>query len=104
VLRVCSDLTPFYRAAGVNTASLDRFDPYTDHVDDHKNGQRPKEPYGWPVTFQPSELLKALEDAIARHKAALSLKDTLEALRAQLMILTPRRRQVFEVIVRGKAW
>jgi FixJ family two-component response regulator len=30
------------------------------------------------------ELLKALEDAIARHKTALTLKDTLEALRAQL--------------------
>jgi FixJ family two-component response regulator len=48
------------------------------------------------------ELLKALESAIARHKTTLTLKDTLDALRAQLMILTPRQRRVFEIIVRGK--
>lgn len=48
------------------------------------------------------ELLKALEKAIARHESVLALKDKLEALRAQLLILTPRQRQVFEIIVRGK--
>ena len=48
------------------------------------------------------ELLKALDKAMARHETALALKDKLEALRAQLLILTPRQRQVFEIIVRGK--
>jgi FixJ family two-component response regulator len=44
------------------------------------------------------ELLKALEKAIARHETALAL----EALRARLSTLTPRQRQIFEIIVRGK--
>jgi FixJ family two-component response regulator len=48
------------------------------------------------------ELLKALEKAIARHETALALKGELEALRARLSTLTPRQRQVFEMIVRGK--
>jgi FixJ family two-component response regulator len=48
------------------------------------------------------ELLKALENAIARHETALALKGELEALRARLSTLTPRQRQVFEIIVRGR--
>jgi FixJ family two-component response regulator len=48
------------------------------------------------------ELLKALEKAIARHETALALKGELEALRTRLSTLTPRQRQVFEIIVRGK--
>jgi FixJ family two-component response regulator len=48
------------------------------------------------------ELLKALESAIARHETALALKGELETLRARLSTLTPRQRQVFEIIVRGK--
>jgi FixJ family two-component response regulator len=48
------------------------------------------------------ELLKALEKAIARHETALALKGELEALRARLSTLTPRQRQVLEIIVRGK--
>jgi FixJ family two-component response regulator len=48
------------------------------------------------------ELLKALENAIARHETALALKGELEALRARLSTLTPRERQIFEIIVRGK--
>jgi FixJ family two-component response regulator len=44
------------------------------------------------------ELLKALEKAIAGHETALALK----ALRARLSTLTPRQRQIFEIIVRGK--
>jgi FixJ family two-component response regulator len=48
------------------------------------------------------ELLKAIETAIARHETALALKGELEALRARLSTLTPRQRQVFEIIVRGK--
>jgi FixJ family two-component response regulator len=47
------------------------------------------------------ELLKALEKAIARHETALALKGELEALRTRLSMLTPRQRQVFEIIVRG---
>ena len=47
------------------------------------------------------ELLKALEKAIARHETALALKGELEALRTRLSTLTPRQRQVFEIIVRG---
>jgi len=48
------------------------------------------------------ELLKALEKAIARHETALALKGKLEALRSRLSTLTPRQRQIFEIIVRGK--
>jgi FixJ family two-component response regulator len=48
------------------------------------------------------ELLKSLENAIARHETALALKGELEALRVRLSTLTPRQRQVFEIIVRGK--
>jgi FixJ family two-component response regulator len=48
------------------------------------------------------ELLKALEKAITRHETALAFKGELEALRARLISLSPRQRQVFEIIVRGK--
>jgi FixJ family two-component response regulator len=48
------------------------------------------------------ELLKALEKAIARHETAIALKGELETLRTRLSTLTPRQRQVFEIIVRGK--
>lgn len=44
------------------------------------------------------ELLRAIEKALARHETALAL----QALRARLSTLTPRQRQVFEIIVRGK--
>jgi FixJ family two-component response regulator len=44
------------------------------------------------------ELLIALQKAIARHETALALR----ALRARLSTLTPRQRQIFEIIVRGK--
>jgi FixJ family two-component response regulator len=48
------------------------------------------------------ELLRAIETAIARHETERALKSELEALRARLSTLTPRQRQVFEIIVRGK--
>ncbi|MGY4434849.1 FixJ family two-component response regulator [Bradyrhizobium sp. F1.13.1] len=48
------------------------------------------------------ELLRAIEKALARHETALALKRELETLRARLSTLTPRQRQVFESIVRGK--
>jgi FixJ family two-component response regulator len=48
------------------------------------------------------ELLGAVEKAIARHETARVLKTELEGLRTRLSSLTPRQRQVFEIIVRGK--
>ncbi|MGY3423353.1 FixJ family two-component response regulator [Bradyrhizobium sp. F1.13.4] len=48
------------------------------------------------------QLIGAIEKAIARHETALALKGEMEALRARLSTLTPRQRQVFEIIVRGK--
>jgi FixJ family two-component response regulator len=48
------------------------------------------------------ELLRAIEKALARHETALALKGELETLRARLSTLTPRQRQVFDLVVRGK--
>ncbi|MHC2625955.1 FixJ family two-component response regulator [Bradyrhizobium huanghuaihaiense] len=50
----------------------------------------------------PDDLLKAIARAIARHRNARELDGELEALRARLSTLTPRQRQVFEIIVQGK--
>ncbi|MET4276486.1 MULTISPECIES: response regulator [unclassified Bradyrhizobium] len=48
------------------------------------------------------ELLTAVQSGIARHKTTLALNGELETLRARLSTLTPRQRQVFEIIARGK--
>jgi FixJ family two-component response regulator len=48
------------------------------------------------------ELLRAIERAIAQHETSRALKGQLEAHRDRLSTLTPRQRQVFEIIVRGK--
>ncbi|KRR11523.1 LuxR family transcriptional regulator [Bradyrhizobium jicamae] len=48
------------------------------------------------------ELLRAIGTAIARHDSERALNSELEALRARLSTLTPRQRQVFELVVRGK--
>ncbi|MBB4369533.1 FixJ family two-component response regulator [Bradyrhizobium sp. cir1] len=48
------------------------------------------------------DLLSAIARAIARHRNARELDGELEALRARLSTLTPRQRQVFEIIVQGK--
>jgi RNA polymerase sigma factor (sigma-70 family) len=48
------------------------------------------------------ELLRAIETAIARHETERALSGELETLRARLSTLTPRQRQVFEMVVRGK--
>ncbi len=48
------------------------------------------------------ELLRAIQKALARHDTARALNNELEALRARLATLTPRQRQVFEMVVRGK--
>ena len=48
------------------------------------------------------ELLGAIQRAIARHDTERALNSELEALRARLSTLTPRQRQVFEMVVRGR--
>jgi len=47
------------------------------------------------------ELLRAIERAIARHSAKYHLKSNLDVARAYVATLTPREREVFELIVRG---
>jgi FixJ family two-component response regulator len=48
------------------------------------------------------QLIDAIERAIARHDAARDQRSWLESHRSLLATLTPRERQVFELIVRGK--
>ena len=48
------------------------------------------------------QLLGAVERAIARHEVALSLKIKLEMVRAHIARLTPREREVFELVIRGR--
>jgi FixJ family two-component response regulator len=51
----------------------------------------------------PSEqLIDAIERAMARHDAARMQRNKLDSFRARVAKLTPRERQVFELIVRGK--
>jgi RNA polymerase sigma factor (sigma-70 family) len=47
------------------------------------------------------KLLQAVERAITRHSATYRLKSTLDAVRSRIATLTPRERQVLELIVRG---
>ena len=48
------------------------------------------------------KLLDAIERAIARYRVARERHDRLNALRGHLATLTPREREVFELVVRGK--
>jgi RNA polymerase sigma factor (sigma-70 family) len=48
------------------------------------------------------ELLHAIERAIARHEAARGLKSRLDIVRAHIAKLTPREREVFELVIRGQ--
>jgi FixJ family two-component response regulator len=48
------------------------------------------------------QLLRAIEQAIARHEATRGLRGTLAVVRGHIGKLTPRERQVFERIVRGQ--
>jgi FixJ family two-component response regulator len=48
-----------------------------------------------------NELLQAVERAIAHHKATRDLKGKLDIVRAHIAALTPRERQVFELVIRG---
>jgi FixJ family two-component response regulator len=47
-------------------------------------------------------LLAAIERAIARHDVSRKLQSELDVLRAHIATLTPRERQVFDLVVRGK--
>jgi FixJ family two-component response regulator len=47
------------------------------------------------------ELLRAIERAIAHHEVTRSLKSKLDMVRAHLGKLTPREREVFELVIRG---
>ena len=47
------------------------------------------------------ELLQAIERAIAHHEVTFGLKSKLDMVRAHIAALTPRERQVFELIIRG---
>jgi FixJ family two-component response regulator len=53
-----------------------------------------------PVTSE--QLIDAIERALARHDAACDQRSKLDKFRALLTCLTPRERQVFDLIVRGK--
>ena len=48
------------------------------------------------------ELLRAIERAIAHHEVTRRLNSKLDMVRAHIGTLTPRERQVFELVVRGK--
>jgi FixJ family two-component response regulator len=48
------------------------------------------------------KLLDAIERATARYLVTREQRDRLNALRARIVSLTPRERQVFELVVRGK--
>ena len=49
-----------------------------------------------------AQLLRAIERAMERHEASREVKRRLEALHEMLATLTPRERQVFELVVQGK--
>ena len=53
-----------------------------------------------PVTS--NVLLAAIERAIARHDVSRKLQSELNLLRARVATLTPRERQVFDLVIRGK--
>ena len=48
------------------------------------------------------QLLGAIERALAQHEIARAQRSRLDVMRAQIAAFTPRERQVFELVVRGK--
>jgi len=48
------------------------------------------------------DLLHAIEKALAHHEALLGQRERLDAMRERIASLTPREREVFEFVVRGK--
>ena len=49
------------------------------------------------------EVLQSVERAIAQHSAVLDLKHAPEIVLSRIAMLTPRERQVFELIISGKS-
>ena len=49
------------------------------------------------------QLLQSVEQAIARHNAVLERKRARDAILSYIARLTPRERQVFDLVVRGKS-
>ena len=47
------------------------------------------------------DLLQAIERAIAHHEVTRGLKSKLDVVRARVAALTPRERQVFDLVIRG---
>jgi FixJ family two-component response regulator len=48
-----------------------------------------------------NQLLQAVERALAHHNSVRNLKSTLDAIRSHLAALTPREREVFDLVIRG---
>jgi RNA polymerase sigma factor (sigma-70 family) len=48
------------------------------------------------------DLLQAIGRAIANHEATRGQKIQLDTVRARIAVLTPREREVFELVIRGK--
>jgi FixJ family two-component response regulator len=48
------------------------------------------------------KLLPAIERAIVHHEVTRGLKSKLDVVRAHMAALTPRERQVFDLVIRGK--
>jgi RNA polymerase sigma factor (sigma-70 family) len=48
------------------------------------------------------QLLHAIERAMAHHEATRGLKSKLDVVRAHIATLTPREREVFELVIRGQ--
>ena len=49
------------------------------------------------------DLFRAIEKAFAHHRTLRDLKDKLDSVRARIGRLTPREREVFELVVRGES-
>ena len=49
------------------------------------------------------QLLQSVERAIARHNTVLSLKQAEDVVLSHIATLTPREREVFELVIRGKS-
>ncbi|PDT75657.1 response regulator [Bradyrhizobium sp. C9] len=52
--------------------------------------------------IESEQLIEAIDRAVARHELVRSQRTRLDSLRALLARLTPRERQVFDLIVRGR--
>ena len=53
-----------------------------------------------PVTTD--DLFRAIEKAFAHHRTLRDLNDKLDSVRARVGRLTPREREVFELVIRGE--